>query len=75
MNPIRKIGKYEFPLLSVAATAERDDGNYDVILHGGITIILTKDEKAELDAERDIYNKTMEVLGMAASAGLRATSL
>jgi hypothetical protein len=79
MNPIKQIGRYLLPLLSIVVVAKRNTsgwrfwrkGGYDVLLTNGRTIHFNDEEKAAYDEAIDLHEKTLQVYGMARGAGLR----
>ena len=87
MNPTQKIGRHLLPLLNVVAIQERPEKvgwrrllfwqkpGFDVALASGHMTHFTYEEKAEYEQALAKHSKVMQVLGMCASAGLRATSL
>jgi hypothetical protein len=87
MNPTRRIGRYLLPILNVVAIQERPEKTgwrkllfwqkpgFDVALVNGAVIHFTYQEKADYEQALAEHVTTMRVLGMCASAGLRATSL
>lgn len=66
-----KIGRYEFDPLSIVLT-ERDGDEWKVTLPYGVTLKLNAEEKAQLDAARELHAATLHVYGIARAAGLRA---
>jgi hypothetical protein len=71
MDLIKKIGRHEFPILSVIAIVRQDDGNYEFHLPHGVKLILNEDEKREHENAIDFHNQVMQVYGMCVGAGLR----
>lgn len=72
MNPVKNIGRYTFPVLSVVAIVRQDDGQYKFILPYNTELILTAEEKEQYDQACNEHALVMQVWGMAKSAGLRA---
>lgn len=70
MNPVKKIGRYHFPIGSVLMVRKRTGikgfflPGYDVTLTAGITFRLNSREKAMLDEEMKLHADTLTVLGM-----------
>jgi hypothetical protein len=70
MNPIKQIGRYQFPIGSVASVKKRSGlkgfflPGYDVTLIGGATFRLNAAEKKRLDDEMQLHSETMQVMGM-----------
>jgi hypothetical protein len=71
MNLVKKIGRHEFPILSVVANIKQDDGTYEFVLPFNVRVNLTEDEKREYDEAVALHNETMRVLGICKAAGLR----
>lgn len=86
MNPVKRIGRYQLPLLNVVAIQERQftrlgnilfrlgilRGGYDVTLTNGHTVHFTPEEKRLYDEAMEEHAIVMQVWGMCKSAGLRA---
>jgi len=87
MNPTLRIGRHMLPILNVVHLQERPEKTgwrkllfwrepgYDATLVNGHIIHFTYEEKADYEKALGEHHAVMRVLGMAASAGLRATSL
>jgi len=77
MNPVKQIGRYEIPILSVITVKQRTGllskiwPGYDVTLTNGKTLRFTEEEKQALDQARAEHEMVMQVYGMCLSAGLR----
>lgn len=86
MNPIKKIGRYEIPILSVIAIRKRNregwrryafwlrsfwNDGYDVTLTSGCKLHFTHEEKAAFDREIEHFNLVLQVYGAARGMGLR----
>jgi hypothetical protein len=77
MNPVKQIGRYQLPILNVAAISKRTGlrsrfkPGYDVTLINGHVIHFTEEEKAQLDQERERHETVMQIYGMAKGLGLR----
>lgn len=71
MNPVKQIGKYQFPILSVVAIVTQDDGSYEFILPYNVRLILTEEEKKQYDEAMTLHSQVMNIYGMAKGAGLR----
>lgn len=73
MNPVKIIGRYEFPIGSVVMVEKRTGWKgffkpgYNVVLASGTVLYMNETEKAELDHARGIHSQTMEVLGIVAT--------
>jgi hypothetical protein len=77
MNPVKRIGRYQLPILNVVAISLRTGWRawfkpgYDATLINGRVIHLTEEEKTQLDQEREMHEAVMQVYGMAKGLGLR----
>ena len=77
MNPVKQIGRYEIPILSVAVIKKRYGfwskvwPGYDVIMTNGAKLRFTETEKQEYDQACEEHAIVMQVWGMCKSAGLR----
>ncbi|MBO0719215.1 MAG: hypothetical protein J2P41_00200 [Blastocatellia bacterium] len=82
MNPIKQIGRYKLPILSVVATQERDKSGlrryafwirpgYDVMLVDGHMIHFTPAEKEIYDKEIEHHELVLQIYGMCRGMGLR----
>jgi hypothetical protein len=78
MNPVKEIGRYQIPILSVLAIKKRSGWRawlkpgYDVMLNNGAVFHFTEEEKEALDKAVEEHAVIMQVWGMCKSAGLRA---
>jgi len=82
MNPIKQIGRYQLPILSVIATCHRNKSGwrkyafwrrpgFDALLADGHRIHFTAKEKETWDREIIEHDKIMQVYGMCKGMGLR----
>jgi hypothetical protein len=78
MNPIKQIGRYQLPLLSVVAIQDLPrwrrwltGASYRVILENGRNLYFTQEERNLYDKELEFHNEVMRVYGICLGAGLR----
>jgi hypothetical protein len=71
MNPVKQIGRYQFPILSVIAIVKQDDGTYEFILPYNTKLILTEEEKRLYEQAMERHGLTMQLYGACKGAGLR----
>jgi hypothetical protein len=69
---VKKIGRYEFDVLSPVAIVDMQDGNFEISLPHGIKLILSAEEKAEFDNEINFHKQVLYLYGAAVGMGLRA---
>lgn len=73
MNPVKKIGRYEFPIGNVVMVTKRSGikgffkPGYDVLLASGIILHMTELEKQELDNARGLHEEVIKGLGIVAT--------
>ena len=73
MNPVRRIGRYEFPIGNVVMVTKRSGiksffkPGYDVLLASGIILHMTELEKQELDNARGLHEEVIKGLGIVAT--------
>lgn len=73
MNPVKTIGRYQFPIGSVVMVEKRTGiraffkPGYDVLLASGVVLRMTETEKQELDEARGLHQKVLEVGAMIAA--------
>jgi hypothetical protein len=77
MNPRKRIGRYELPILDVIAIERRTGWRawlkkgYSALLSNGRRIHFTEEEKKQFEAAIELHNKVIVVHGMCKSLGLR----
>ena len=70
MNPVKTIGRYQFPIGSVVMIEKRAgikalfSPGYNVLLASGVVLRMTEAEKQELDEARGLHQKVLEVGAM-----------
>jgi hypothetical protein len=76
---VKKIGRYEFDILSVVALVELPPNHsaanyvaYEVSLPHGVKLMLSAEEKAEFDNAINFHKQVLYVYGAAVGMGLRA---
>lgn len=68
MNPVKQIGRYQIPIADIVIVQKRTGlkalflPGYDVLMCQGVKIRLNDSEMDELNREREIHEKTIEVL-------------
>jgi hypothetical protein len=68
---VKKIGRYEFDILSPVAIVDMQDGNFEFSLPHGVKLMLSAEEKAEFDNALNFHKQVLYVYGAAVGAGLR----
>lgn len=83
VNPVKQIGRYKLPILSVVAIKERDKSGwrrlafwrragFDVFIVNSPEILhFTREEKEAYDKALDEHELVMQVYGMCRAQGLR----
>jgi hypothetical protein len=69
---VKKIGRYEFDILSPVAMTDMRDGTFEFLLPHGVKLMLSAEEKTEYDNAINFHKQVLYVYGAALGAGLRA---
>ena len=73
MNPVKTIGRYQFPIGNVVMVTRRSGikgffkPGYNILLASGIVLHMTEAEKQELDEARGLHEEVIKGLGIVAT--------